>query len=210
MAEARHSDIVASNLLLKEECGVGGHVHVHVVPRTGAADVARDDQVFDELDAWVPLFGMSAPERAKVEVPPESARRSRTSDEMAAEAECYRRSSTSSSGLLASAHTFARFAIPQEHIFYESPSKLTCAFVNLRPLAVGHVLVTPRRIVPRICLLTDEEHDDLWSSVREVKVLVEKATGAAQSDLGVQDGREAGQSVPHVHVHVLPTAASKM
>ena len=45
---------------------------------------------------------------------------------------------------------------------------------------------------------------DLWSSVREVQKIVEGHHGAVGANLGVQDGRDAGQSVPHVHVHVLP------
>lgn len=53
-------------------------------------------------------------------------------------------------------------------------------------------------------MLTDEEFDDLWRSARDVQKVIEIATGASSSELGVQDGREAGQSVPHVHVHVLP------
>ncbi|KAL3902456.1 MAG: hypothetical protein SGPRY_012061, partial [Prymnesium sp.] len=96
------------------------------------------------------------------------------------------------------------FPIAAEQIFYESSSGLTCAFVNLRPLTEGHVLVTPRRTVRRMCMLTDEEFDDLWRSARDVQKVIELATGASSSELGVQDGREAGQSVPHVHVHVLP------
>eukprot|EP00618_Florenciella_parvula_P028292 CAMPEP_0119487352 /NCGR_PEP_ID=MMETSP1344-20130328/13465_1 /TAXON_ID=236787 /ORGANISM="Florenciella parvula, Strain CCMP2471" /LENGTH=56 /DNA_ID=CAMNT_0007522203 /DNA_START=125 /DNA_END=295 /DNA_ORIENTATION=+ len=52
--------------------------------------------------------------------------------------------------------------------------------------------------------LTVEEVADLWSSVREVQKIVEGYHGAVGANLGVQDGRDAGQSVPHVHVHVLP------
>ena len=41
-------------------------------------------------------------------------------------------------------------------------SALSVAFVNLKPLVPGHVLVTPRRIVPRYDGLTREEALDLW------------------------------------------------
>lgn len=52
--------------------------------------------------------------------------------------------------------------------------------------------------------LTPEEVADLWSSVREVQRIVEDYHGARGANIGVQDGRDAGQSVPHVHVHILP------
>ncbi|KAL1507030.1 hypothetical protein AB1Y20_007892 [Prymnesium parvum] len=206
LAEGRRAGSRASNLLLKE--GVGdAPLHVHVVPRTGPADFERDDQVFDELYSWVPLPGVSPTPKDKLEVPPDSARRDRSAEQMAAEAATYRglcNDLAPGCGKPATAHAFSKFPIASEQIFYTSPSGLTCAFVNLRPLANGHVLVTPRRIVPRIGMLTDEEYEDLWRSVRDVQKIVEAATGASQSELGVQDGREAGQSVPHVHVHVLP------
>lgn len=45
LVESQHGSINASNLLLKEQFERGGHLHVHIVPRTGASDFSRDDQV---------------------------------------------------------------------------------------------------------------------------------------------------------------------
>ena len=55
--------------------------------------------------------------------------------------------------------------------------------------------------------LSAAEADDLWSTVRRVQAAVETAHGASSSEIGVQDGRDAGQSVPHVHVHIIPRIA---
>ena len=57
--------------------------------------------------------------------------------------------------------------------------------------------------------LDDIEHADLWRTAREVHALVLRHYGAAGANVAVQDGACAGQSVPHVHVHVLPRGASK-
>ena len=81
------------------------------------------------------------------------------------------------------------------------------AFVNLRPLVPGHVLVTPRRAVMRTAELSPAEADVLWDTVRRVQAVVEAAHGASASEVGVQDGKGAGQSVPHVHVHIIPRPA---
>ena len=46
--------------------------------------------------------------------------------------------------------------------------------------------------------------DDLIRTVRTVQGIVERHYGAEASNIGIQDGRDAGQSVAHVHVHILP------
>jgi bis(5'-adenosyl)-triphosphatase len=66
------------------------------------------------------------------------------------------------------------------------------------------VLVIPRRCVPTLAELTAAELTDLWESVRVVQQIVCREYGKTDAMLGVQDGRDAGQSVAHVHVHILP------
>jgi len=103
---------------------------------------------------------------------------------------------------LPESHIFSNFRLGQGQLFWASP--LSVAFVNLKPLVPGHVLVTPRRVVARMAGLSPEEEEDLWRSVRVVQSIVGGVHGAEDFDLGIQDGPVAGQSVPHVHVHVLP------
>lgn len=49
-----------------------------------------------------------------------------------------------------------------------------------------------------------EEHVDLFQSVRVVSNTLEKHYAADALNIAIQDGKDAGQSVPHVHVHILP------
>ena len=49
-----------------------------------------------------------------------------------------------------------------------------------------------------------EEHVDLFQSVRVVSNALEKHYSADALNIAIQDGKDAGQSVPHVHVHILP------
>jgi bis(5'-adenosyl)-triphosphatase len=112
---------------------------------------------------------------------------------------------TTSAAVPAAELYFGKFLIPSSHVLYTSPSKLTSALVNLKPIVPGHVLVVPtRKNVVRMKDLTDEEYTDLWTSVRIVQSLVEKEHSCEASNVAAQDGRPAGQSVPHVHVHILP------
>ncbi len=100
---------------------------------------------------------------------------------------------------------FGKFIIPSSHIFYRT--SLSAAFVNLRPIVPGHVLVIPERVTPYLADLTDEEYHDLWSSVRVVqRILQQHHVATTAFNVAVQDGRAAGQSVPHVHIHILPRA----
>lgn len=48
-----------------------------------------------------------------------------------------------------------KITIPSEHIFYQSTH--SAAFVNLKPIVPGHVLVVPKRSVPRDNQLTEDE-----------------------------------------------------
>lgn len=95
-----------------------------------------------------------------------------------------------------------KISVPKAHTF--AATALSYAFVNLKPVVPGHVLVSPRRLVPRLGGLTPEENADLFGLVARVAAAVEAHTGAAASTLALQDGPAAGQTVPHVHVHVLP------
>lgn len=76
--------------------------------------------------------------------------------------------------------------------------------MNLKPLLPGHVLVSPRRIVPRFNDLSAAEVQDLFLTVQRVSRMVERVFSATSLNIAIQDGVDAGQSVPHVHAHIIP------
>lgn len=78
------------------------------------------------------------------------------------------------------------------------------ALVNLKPLLPGHVLVCPRRVAPRLSDLTSDEVSDLFLTVQRVGRMVEHVYKASSLNVAMQDGVDAGQSVPHVHAHIIP------
>ncbi|PYH44279.1 HIT family protein [Aspergillus saccharolyticus JOP 1030-1] len=96
---------------------------------------------------------------------------------------------------------FGPFTVTTQ-VFHLTPHSF--ALVNLKPILPGHVLVSPRRVVPRIADLTPTETSDLFLTVRRVARMVERVYGASSLNIAVQDGVDAGQSVPHVHAHVIP------
>lgn len=96
---------------------------------------------------------------------------------------------------------FAGFKV-ESQIFYRT--RLSCALVNLKPIVPGHVLVIPRRVVPRFAQLTTDEVSDLFLAAQHVSSVLARAYASTGATISMQDGPVAGQSVPHVHVHILP------
>ncbi len=100
---------------------------------------------------------------------------------------------------------FGPLSIPQSQLFAFAA---TCvASVNLKPVVRGHCLVFPRRFVQRVSDLTKDEATELFLLSRDVGAMLEdfyREDGASSLTFVVQDGADAGQSVPCVHMHVLP------
>jgi ATP adenylyltransferase len=82
----------------------------------------------------------------------------------------------------------------------------TCfAILNRFPYGSGHLLVMPFREVAALDGLTDDEHAELWSTVRDAVAAVTEAYRPDGVNVGANLGEAAGAGVPgHLHVHVLP------
>ncbi|KAG6459555.1 hypothetical protein O3G_MSEX011451 [Manduca sexta] len=99
-------------------------------------------------------------------------------------------------------NVFGHVRIPESCVFYKS--KLSYAFVNLRCVTSGHVLVAPIRMAERNKDLTDEEAEDFYKTIRLVQKLVEKVHNTQSCTITIQDGPDAGQTVQHLHCHIMP------
>ncbi|KAI9821180.1 MAG: hypothetical protein M1827_003914 [Pycnora praestabilis] len=96
---------------------------------------------------------------------------------------------------------FGTFLVTSQ-VFHLTPHSF--ALVNLKPLLPGHVLVSPRRVVPRVSELSAAEITDLFLTVQRVGCMIERVYDASSLNIAIQDGVDAGQSVPHIHTHVIP------
>lgn len=192
------------------------HVHAHVIPRI-EGDLKVNDEIYDAMARWSPEGPETVP--PPFYVPTDEERKPRTPEQMAAEAREYAAaapaamsgaSSETSGGfelvggatLPTEPQPFGRFTLDASQLFYASEHCV--AVVNLKPLCPGHVLCIPKRNVPLMADLSAAERTGLWRFVREVEQIMMHHYGATGCKLAVQDGKAAGQSVPHVHVHILP------
>ncbi len=91
---------------------------------------------------------------------------------------------------------------PEELCFYEG--SLVRALWDAYPVTDGHALVVTRRHVGSWFDATDEEQAELLSVARLVEEVVRERYGADGFNLGVNVGEAAGQTVPHLHLHVIP------
>ena len=84
------------------------------------------------------------------------------------------------------------------------------ALVNIKPLLPGHVLVSPRRVASRLSDLSTAEVTDLFLTVQRVGRMIERVYKASSLNIAIQDGLAAGQSVPHLHTHLIPRRLSDL
>uniref|UniRef100_A0A0E0R3H4 Bis(5'-adenosyl)-triphosphatase n=2 Tax=Oryza rufipogon TaxID=4529 RepID=A0A0E0R3H4_ORYRU len=96
------------------------------------------------------------------------------------------------------AYKFGPYKIDAREVFHSTP--LSYAMVNLRPL----LPVCPKREVKRFADLSSNEISDLWVTAKEVGIRLEQYHKASSLTFAIQDGPQAGQTVPHVHIHVIP------
>lgn len=66
------------------------------------------------------------------------------------------------------------------------------------------MLVIPKRPVARLHELDEDELSCLMKSIKAVGSSIEKAYGASALTIACQDGKASGQSIAHVHFHILP------
>lgn len=100
------------------------------------------------------------------------------------------------------AFTFGPYTIPPSTVF--AATALSFAFVNLRPAVPGHVLVATRASRALFRDLLPAEVADVWQLAQRVGVAVSRSFDAKGLQFAVQDGPASGQTVPHLHIHVLP------
>ncbi|MBI5645177.1 HIT domain-containing protein [Candidatus Kaiserbacteria bacterium] len=81
------------------------------------------------------------------------------------------------------------------------------AFPTNIPIVPGHVLVAPVRCVEHIEDLTEEEHRALFALITAIKRALRKSLDAEGFNCAWNDGEVAGQSIPHLHIHIVPRKA---
>ena len=87
-------------------------------------------------------------------------------------------------------------------------SKNSIAFLDAFPVTKGHTLVIPKTHYGKIQDMSQNESTDLFRTVYEVVSKIDKITGSTL--LAIHNGKESGQEIPHVHVHLIPRQSNDL
>jgi len=76
------------------------------------------------------------------------------------------------------------------------------AFLDAFPLTKGHSIVIPKNHYEKMQEIPPEENAELFETVSRVLSKVDKLTNATL--VALHNGKDSGQEVPHVHIHLIP------
>ena len=85
-----------------------------------------------------------------------------------------------------------------------SENKSCLAFFDEFPVSTGHILIISKRHVSTFFDLTNEEQQDMINLLNKCKKIIDKKYNPDGYNVGLNCGVVAGQSVMHVHMHLIP------
>ena len=88
------------------------------------------------------------------------------------------------------------------HAVYEDAHVF--AFLDIHPLAAGHTVVIPKAHSETILDFPETEMKPFLKGVKEVTAQIKKALKPDGFTMGINHGKASGQSVDHLHFHIIP------
>jgi diadenosine tetraphosphate (Ap4A) HIT family hydrolase len=91
----------------------------------------------------------------------------------------------------------------KDHLVLEE-SELVYAMADRFPVSPGHTLIIPRRHCADYFLLSPDEQSACWEMVNKMKSILDLQYHPDGYNIGINNLQAAGQTVPHVHIHLIP------
>ena len=92
-------------------------------------------------------------------------------------------------------------------IIYENTSVM--AFLDIRPLHIGHTLLIPKDHYADIFDISESLLGEIHAVSKRVSLAIRKAMDADGISIIQQNGKAAGQDIFHLHVHIVPRYEGK-
>ncbi len=93
-------------------------------------------------------------------------------------------------------------SLPAERVIQQG--ELAVVIRDGFPVSPGHTLVIPRRHVASFFEVTDAERTDLMSLLAAARDDLDRQFRPAGYNIGINDGAAAGQTIHHLHIHLIP------
>jgi histidine triad (HIT) family protein len=78
------------------------------------------------------------------------------------------------------------------------------AFLDAFPLTAGHTLVITKNHYAKLQDVDYDQINQLFSLANKLLPSIEKGTGVQSTLIAIHNGKDAGQEIPHLHVHIVP------
>ena len=78
------------------------------------------------------------------------------------------------------------------------------AFLDAFPLTAGHTLVITKNHYAKLQDVDYDQINQLFSLANKILPSIEKGTGVQSTLIAIHNGKDAGQEIPHLHVHIVP------
>lgn len=87
---------------------------------------------------------------------------------------------------------------------FDFENELAFAFWDANPVSKGHIIFMTKRHIENFFETTKEEKSDLFELIDKAKNIIDKKYKPTGYNIGINCGVSAGQTVMHVHVHLIP------
>lgn len=92
--------------------------------------------------------------------------------------------------------------LPSHEVFQNHQCKVV---LDIKPITQGHIIIIAKTHQPLLHQLPDEEYIGIFrvakSIAKQLPLFLDEVTAA---NLVVNDGKDSGQHIPHVHIHIIP------
>jgi diadenosine tetraphosphate (Ap4A) HIT family hydrolase len=92
--------------------------------------------------------------------------------------------------------------LAEDRIWLQTDSAI--AFLDNFPVSPGHTLVIPGDHIGALMELPENDLNEIWSLVAHVRKLLLEKYKPDGFNIGINEGKAAGQTVAHAHIHIIP------
>lgn len=85
---------------------------------------------------------------------------------------------------------------------YEN-ERIIC-FLDINPVNNGHVLIVPKKHYENLQMIPEDLLCEVIKTAKKISPAIIKAVNADSLNIGVNNGKNAGQLVMHFHMHIMP------